>query len=636
MKVLIVESPSKCKKILSILQKLYPKEKYNVIASCGHFRDIDRIDENYKIHFKVSQSKLKNVLNMKSNIQNKNVILATDDDREGEAIAWHICDYFSLDINSTPRILFHEITSEAIYRAIEEPKILDMNIVKAQMARMICDRWIGYKISPFLWRNVGNKLSAGRCQTPTLNLVYERENDIKNNVPKIVFKTQTFFNEPVNDFVNFKKDFVDEESIRDFIENSKTFEHKITSFTNKEGSRKPPVPFCTSTLQQFCSNMFNWSPDRTMQIAQSLYEKGQITYHRTESTSIAQEFRKKIIEYVKTEWGEEYISKSTNKKSKKENDKQLAHECIRPTNIILQDSELENDEKKLLKNIWKYAIQSYMSDCILKIYNLKINSPINKVFYEKNIEKISFLGFKILDSEKKSKDQLEINIEKNIIVDFKFIKSEESLKDTKLHYNEGQIIKLLDEKKIGRPSTFSSFVDKIKDRKYVEKTNYKGKQYNLLSIQYLKKENQYIEKRNAKMSEEKGKIVLSDLGDNVCKFLYDNFDHFFNYDYTARMESDLDKIADGTLDDFKFLDDLNREIQTKLKVEPKIERVKETSILRSFSNFSIRRGKNNQSDYIFYKDDKMTKPKFISLKNFESNYLECSEEIINDYLQKHI
>merc|ERR1711988_1852670 len=226
------------------------------------------------------------------------------------------------------------------------------------------------------------------------------------------------------------------------------------------------------------------SPDKTMKIAQSLYEKGKITYHRTESTAIAEEFKKKIIEYVKTEWGEEYISK-TNKKSKKENDKQLAHECIRPTNIIIEDNELENDEKKLLKNIWKYAIQSCMSDCILKIYSLKINSPINKIFYEKNIEKISFSGFKILDSEKKSKEQLEIQIEKNIIVDFKLIKSEQSLKDTKLHYNEGQIIKLLDEKQIGRPSTFSSFVDKIKNRKYVEKTNYKGKNYDLLCIQYL-------------------------------------------------------------------------------------------------------------------------------------------------------
>jgi len=635
MKVLIVESPSKCKKILSILNKLYPNEDYDVIASCGHFRDIDKIDENYKIHFKVSPSKYKNVSNIDSKIKNNDVIIATDDDREGEAIGWHICDYFNLDIQTTPRILFHEITSEAIQKAIEEPKNINMNIVKAQMARMICDRWIGYKISPFLWRNVGNKLSAGRCQTPTLNLVYEREQDIKNNVPKIVFKTQTFFNEPVNDFVNFKKDFVDEKSVREFIEKSKTFEHKITSFTNKEGNRRPPVPFCTSTLQQFCSNMFNWSPDKTMKIAQSLYEKGKITYHRTESTAIAEEFKKKIIEYVKTEWGEEYISK-TNKKSKKENDKQLAHECIRPTNIIIEDNELENDEKKLLKNIWKYAIQSCMSDCILKIYSLKINSPINKIFYEKNIEKISFSGFKILDSEKKSKEQLEIQIEKNIIVDFKLIKSEQSLKDTKLHYNEGQIIKLLDEKQIGRPSTFSSFVDKIKNRKYVEKTNYKGKNYDLLCIQYLKKENQYIEKKNAKISEEKSKIVLSELGDSVCKFLYDNFEHFFNYNYTARMESDLDKIADGTLDDFKFLDDLNMEIQTKLKVEPKIERVKETSILRSFLNFSIRKGKNNQSDYIFYKNDKMTKPKFISLKNFESNYLECSEEIINDYLQKHI
>ena len=402
MKVLIVESPSKCKKILSILNKLYPNEDYDVIASCGHFRDIDKIDENYKIHFKVSPSKYKNVSNIDSKIKNNDVIIATDDDREGEAIGWHICDYFNLNIQTTPRILFHEITSDAIQKAIEEPKNINMNIVKAQMARMICDRWIGYKISPFLWRNVGNKLSAGRCQTPTLNLVYEREQDIKNNVPKIVFKTQTFFNEPVSDFVNFKKDFVDEKSVREFIEKSKTFEHKITSFTNKEGNRRPPVPFCTSTLQQFCSNMFNWSPDKTMKIAQSLYEKGKITYHRTESTAIAEEFKKKIIEYVKTEWGEEYISK-TNKKSKKENDKQLAHECIRPTNIIIEDNELENDEKKLLKNIWKYAIQSCMSDCILKIYSLKINSPINKIFYEKNIEKISFLGFKILDSEKKIK-----------------------------------------------------------------------------------------------------------------------------------------------------------------------------------------------------------------------------------------
>ena len=629
MNIVIVESPSKCQKIQSILTSEFGND-YKVIACCGHFRDIKTITPDFQIHFEITPSKFRQYDNMKKNIQDANeIILASDDDREGEAIAWHICDTFNLNIESTKRILFHEITKDAIVNGMNNPTIINMDLVNAQMTRMICDRWIGYKISPFLWKNIGNnKLSAGRCQTPTLNLVYLREKEVINYQPEFAFKTNTFFLEPFHENFSLKKELTTLEECKDFLEKTKNFSHKITNSKEKESSRNPSEPFSTSSLQQYCSSTFSWSPVNTMKLAQSLYEKGFITYHRTESKSIAKEFKEKIKKWVIEKYGSEY-SFSRVEKQKKD----MAHECIRPTNIENDEKELNEMEKKLYKAIWHRTIESEMSSSKLNIFTIYISSPIENVFYEKSFDEVLFLGYKILNPQKedtKERKYKECKIGEE--VEWKNIKIEQSLKETKQHYTEGQIIKLLDEKKIGRPSTFSSFVDKIQTRNYVKKGNYTSKGVELYQLEMTEKTGKIKEKKTEKKTTEKSKIILEELGEKVCEYLYQNFDRFFNFDYTAKMEADMDEIAEGKLDKTIFLSQLQKDLNFSFdNVSKPIIRTISFDNLPEIEEIHIYRGKNNLSDYVYIKKKDVKKPSFISLRNFSLDYKKCSDQDILEF-----
>jgi DNA topoisomerase-1 len=626
MNIVIVESPSKCQKIQSILTNEFGND-YKVIACCGHFRDIKTITSDFKIHFEITPSKFRQYDMMKKYIQDANdIILASDDDREGEAIAWHICDTFNLNIENTKRIIFHEITRDAIVKGMNNPTIINMDLVNAQMTRMICDRWIGYKISPFLWKNIGNnKLSAGRCQTPTLNLVYLREKEIKNYEPKFSFKTNIFFLEPFNDNFSLKKEMTSLEECKDFLEKTKTFIHKIISSKEKESFRNASEPFCTSSLQQYCSSTFSWSPVNTMKLAQSLYEKGFITYHRTESKYIANEFKEKIKKWVIEKYGEEY-SKSRVDKQKKE----MAHECIRPTSIENEEKELNEMEKKLYKAIWHRTIESEMSPCKLNVFTINISSPIENTFYEKSFDEIIFLGYKILNQQKEdTKGQKYKESKVDDEIDWKNIKIEQSLKETKQHYTEGQIIKLLDEKKIGRPSTFSSFVDKIQTRNYVKKGNYTSKGFELYQLEMTKNTKKIKEKKTEKKTTEKSKIILENLGEKVCEYLYENFDRFFNFDYTAKMEENLDEIAEGKLNKIDFLTQLQKQLNWNFdNVSKPIIRTISFENLPEIEEIHIYKGKNNLSDYVYIKKRNVKKPSFISLKNFSLDYKTCNNNEI--------
>lgn len=620
MRAIIVESPSKCKKIQSILQELYPIETFRVIATCGHFRDIKSIDDqSFSIHFEITPSKISTVQNLRKTIQDaEETIIATDDDREGESIGWHVCELFHLHLSHTKRIKFHEITSEALFHAMEHPDRINKNIVEAQMTRMICDRWIGYKISPFLWNKINNtKLSAGRCQTPTLKLIEERETEISKTIPNVLYKIRGVFQGLE---FSLRKELETHQQCMTFLDQSKLFEHEIIHNKARTSTRKPPDCFTTSTLQQNTSTLYSWSPVHTMSLAQSLYEKGFITYHRTESKLIAKEFQEKILNHIRTTYGDEYCgnmkgpSKST-----------TAHECIRPTKITQSIENITTDENRLYKLIWTQTIQSMMKDAKIHIRCIRISCPIKKTYYEKSFETIDFLGFKILENKSKTTKQDFQSGEKMVLTT---LTMEQHVKDIKSHYTEGQIVKLLDEKKIGRPSTFSTFVNKILSRSYAEKGKFHFGKFQLEQIKCTFPNEPEIT-THTKEHEETNKIILTKLGKQVCELLYENFSELFNYEYTATMEETLDKIATGNLDRNPFLQELKKNLDTI-----SISKYLRTLLDPDFYQINIRKGKFG--NYLFLQKSKEEKPTFLSLSDFSHDYLKCDETLVFDFIKSRL
>jgi DNA topoisomerase-1 len=630
MYLILVESPSKCKKIESFLKEDYSKSK--VMATCGHFREVESIQKDFSIQFKVIDSKIKSISSFL--YQNRpEIILATDNDREGEAIAWHICDYFDLDILETKRILFNEITKTAILQAMKNPTRLNMPLVEAQMARVVSDRWIGYKFTPSLWNEFSQfkNVSAGRCQTPTLRLVDEREELILKNPLELWIQVEFVDKEKTT--LSLNKNFNKEEEIVEFLEQSKSWEHTITKKDKKVATRNAPPPFCTSKLQQHCSSEFQWSPTQTMKVAQSLYEKGCITYHRTESTTISKDFQNKAKQWITEKYGESFVKQA----SKEKKEKECPHECIRPTTVEKKEVTLDALEKKLYHCVWLRTIQSLMSACSLDIVSFQLNSPqFPTAYYEKTFEVPTFLGYRILQENNKEKEtNLKETWQVGSIVFYDKIFAKEVVKKKIMHYNEGQLVKLLDEKKIGRPSTFSSFVQKIQDRQYVQKRNYESPALEFHNWT-LKKDNIQTKKIIDKISE-KQKLILEEKGKQICAFLYKEFDLFFNYEYTAKMEAQLDLIAEGKMQKDVFLLELEKKLEEyklppknktfsnrgKFKNQAQNNGEKPIYELRKINaDLVIKPGKNGWSDYVF---DKKTK-KCHSLQAFPFDYLECPDE----------
>lgn len=531
-KLVIVESPAKCKKIES-----YLGTGYKCIASFGHFRgirgglkDID-FDNNYMPKFSVMPGKTKYVTNMRNCIrESTSVILATDDDREGEAIAWHICDEFNLPIDTTSRIIFHEITKPAILRAVENPTVVNMSQVYAQFSRQVLDLLIGFTVSPILWkhisRNNNSKLSAGRCQTPALQLIYDNQKEIEEAPGKKVYKTSGNFTEKDIPFdLNFE--FTKEASVREFLEKSKTFQHVISFKKEKEKTKKQPIPMTTSNLQQKASNELGFSPKRTMQVAQKLYEKGYISYMRTDSKKYSAEFIDKAKKYIQKKWGEEYclddkaygaitVGAKEEEKAKKAKTKtkakekagkkkgtgkdlpkaQEAHEAIRPTNCAMEElpeKEDDSSERRLYKFIYSVTAESCMAPAKCLSLTTQITSPTmgktktkKEVFYKNNCEKITFPGWKIVRGYDKESPTFTFlgelrarfakekkkGADKHVF--FSLIQSNVSIKNLKSHYTEAKLVQELEKRGIGRPSTFSSIVSKNQEREYVKIQNVEG------------------------------------------------------------------------------------------------------------------------------------------------------------------
>jgi DNA topoisomerase I len=545
MPVLIVESTSKCTKIEELLGS-----QYQCIASCGHIRKLKEIKSNFKCTYKQINSKTIQKLREVIKCADE-VILATDDDREGESIAWHICEVFSLDIKTTKRIVFSEITREALRRAIQNPTTVNMNIVEAQKTRMILDQTVGYSISPTLWKHINRSgsLSAGRCQTPALRIIYENDKEIRDTRHEYVYKTIATVSTTPFELNHL---FSEDADVESFLEASKVFKHIISRTKITNIKKTAPTPFTTSSLQQTASNKYNMSPKITMMLAQKLYQNGKITYMRTDNPKISQEFGAKIKKMVDTNYGNAYVGDCRHISTK--NDGAHAHECIRPTNIDEQQlsRKLFNPQEiNLYHIIWKQTIQSCMANAGGQQYKCIITAPEERR-YMHTFEKITFRGFMIIDASlPTTKYDYFMNVHLGEI-SLPKIESGSHIKNMKQHYTEAKLIQLLEKKGIGRPSTFALLVEKIKEKGYVEKKkDIEGMKIQCVDFSLLNGE--IIQKENEKVfGHERNKLVLTPMGKLVIEFCIKHYDELFNYDYTSNMEERLDDIAGGCEDRMKL------------------------------------------------------------------------------------
>jgi DNA topoisomerase-1 len=582
--LVLVESPAKCAKIES-----YLGPGYKCIATFGHFRTLDSLasidtKKDFGLRFTLMDEKTKQIQRIRAEIATctGGVIIATDDDREGEAIGWHVCDTFKLPTDTTPRIVFHEITKPAIEKAIQNPGVLNMDLVQAQFARQALDLLVGYNISPMLWKHIAssvqNSLSAGRCQSPALRLVYDNQREIDASPGKMVYNIVGYFTK-LNLQFTLTRQFDAKQVAEEFLEESANHDHLFNLLPPKKVSKTPPIPFSTSLLQQKASSEMHYSPSETMSICQKLYEGSYITYMRTDSKTYSAEFVDKMKKHIISTWDEKYVHPDINrlvigaeastpkvKVSKKATaataastttappvKAQEAHEAIRPTKIevsAIPDS-FTAREQKLYKLIWTNAVESCMSNATCSSLTATITAPTTDTIkneYRFTAELVEFPGWKIVEGYEKENPHYQYlqNIKKNSILQYNKIKATSTMIELKSHYTEAGLIKLLEECGIGRPSTFSSLIDKIQKRGYVMKEDVKGKKIKCVDFELLPDELQELQTER-EFGGEKNKLVLQPLGKIVIDFLVTHFNSLFEYDFTKRMEDDLDKVARGEL-----------------------------------------------------------------------------------------
>ena len=553
--LVIVESPAKAKTIEKFLGS-----DFKVVSSNGHIADLPSnelgidLENNYSPKYKISTDKKDLVKKLKNQLKNvETVWLASDEDREGEAIAWHLAENLNLDESKTKRIVFREITENAIRSAIENPRVINKSLVDAQQARRVLDRLVGYKISPILWRKVKGGLSAGRVQSVALRLVAEREKEIINFVPESYFKTLGQFSKSDNSIFNAKysKNIDEDEKFNEFLEGFINAKFTVQTVEKKPISRKPSAPFTTSTLQQEASRKLGFNVARTMQAAQKLYEAGHITYMRTDSNNLSEFATKSIAEVISMNYGNQYSK--TRIYSTKSKNAQQAHEAVRPTNFSNKVLNLDSDQTNLYNLIWKRTVASQMSDAILDKTIVKINSNNHDGIFQSEGEVIKFDGFLKLYQE--TKDNVVLDESKNNILP-NFNEGEEinkikisvtqSFSKAPFRFSEATLVKKMEELGIGRPSTYAPTISTVMNRKYVFKGTNNAKTRQI--VQYNISDEIIKETKIENFGSNKGKLVPSEVGILVNEFLTNNFKNIIDYNFTANVENEFDLIANGSKD----------------------------------------------------------------------------------------
>ena len=549
--LVIVESPAKAKTIEKFLGP-----DFKVVSSYGHVSDLpDKelgvdVEQNFSPKYTVSNDKKKIVSELKSLAKKSNTVwLASDEDREGEAIAWHLSNVLELQKENTKRIVFNEITKTAINHAIEHPRQIDQNLVDAQQARRVLDRLVGYELSPILWRKVQGGLSAGRVQSVTLRLVVEREREVENFVPKETFKVQGDFT--TVEGKSFKAElattFGSEQEALSFLRQNIDAVFRVSSVEKKPATKSPTAPFTTSTLQQEASRKLGFSVSRTMQNAQRLYEAGLITYMRTDSVNLSKQALAQAASFIESNFGKEYVKIHQYKTSKK--GAQEAHEAIRPTDLSRTIVDVEFDQKRLYDLIWKRTLASQMSHAKLERTTARITTDQHSHAFVARGEVVVFDGFLKLylegvDDPSDEEQSLLPAMKQGEPVHAKRIVATQRFSRPPYRYSEASLVKKLEELGIGRPSTYAPTISTVLNRKYVAKGTHEGedRSYKQLVLQdnKLNSVNQ-----SEKTGSQKGKLVPTDIGFLVNDFLINNFKDIVDYGFTASIEQDFDRVASG-------------------------------------------------------------------------------------------
>ena len=553
--LVIVESPAKAKTIEGFLGK-----EYTVKSSYGHVRDLNKntlsvdIENDFEPEYEISDDKKALVAELRKLSKAADTVwLASDEDREGESISWHLYEALDLKKKDTKRIVFHEITKTAILDAIENPRDIDMGLVAAQQARRVLDRLVGYELSPLLWKKVKPSLSAGRVQSVAVRLIVEREEEIKNFVQTSAYRITAQFTfikdgQEYNLTAELPHRFETEEETSKFLESCVNAGYKVDSIEKKPTTRYPAPPFTTSTLQQEAARKLGFSVANTMRIAQQLYESGKITYMRTDSVNLSKLALGMAKKEITENYGAEYVK--TRQYQTKTKGAQEAHEAIRPTYLDQHTIKGTADERKLYELIWKRTIASQMADAQMERTNVNIGISTSDKQFVATGEVILFDGFLKVYMESYDDDRAEDTaailppIEKGTVLDMEKMEAQQRYTRHPLRYTEASLVKKMEELGIGRPSTYAPTISTIQKREYVTKGDVKGE---LQSFKIITLKNNKITEKTGKENygAEKGKLLPTDIGVLVNKFLIQYFESIVDYNFTANVEKEFDKIAEG-------------------------------------------------------------------------------------------
>lgn len=625
--LVIVESPAKAKTIEGFLGS-----EYIVKSSFGHVRDLSKkglgidIEKDFLPLYEISSDKKKIVAELTKLSENADVIwLASDEDREGEAISWHLVEALNLPIEKTKRIVFNEITKTAILNAVKTPRGIDYNLVNAQQARRILDRLVGFELSPVLWKKVKPALSAGRVQSVAVRLIVDKEKSIKDFVPENYFKIiavfQTQEEKPQSIKAEFSEKLKTKEEVIDLINTIKNGHFAVSAIETKPLSRMAPPPFTTSTLQQEASRKLGFSVTKTMTVAQQLYESGKITYMRTDSVHLSSLAIATTQKEIEDTFGKKYSSPRNHVTKSK--GAQEAHEAIRPTYINRHAIEGDISQQKLYSLIWKRTIASQMSNALIESTDITINSDKTDKYFTANGEVILFDGFLKVYNESVDDDlqdaatTIKAKLAEGQALDMQSLEATEKTTHAPFRYSEASLVKKMEELGIGRPSTYAPTISTIQKRGYVEKTKASNKTRKFVVIKY---KNEEISEGTGSEKEDavSGKLAPTDIGTLVNTFLVLNFHDIMDYNFTANIEKQFDDIADGKIKWLEMINKFYSPFHTEVKkAESNNDKIRGERLLgvdpQSGKNVYVKLGRYGLMAQIGESQDE-EKPRFIGLK----------------------
>lgn len=626
--LVIVESPKKAQLIQGFLNK-NNLSGYKVMASAGHVRDLKKrplgidIENNYAPIYEVTEDKIKLIKELKAEAKKSDLVyLASDEDREGEAIAWHLSEALSLDPKRTKRIVFHEITSEAFMEALAHPRDIDLHLVDAQQARRVLDRLVGFELSPVLWRRVRPSLSAGRVQSVAVRLIVEREREIASFIPSSTFRVVAQFTLPSGITIKAELDhrFSDEQQAKDFLERCHRQEFHISDLQKRQGKRSPAAPFTTSTLQQEAASRLGYSVSTTMRLAQSLYESGHITYMRTDSVNLSNLALGALGKEIKARYGDDYHQ--PRKYTTKSKGAQEAHEAIRPTYINQRSIEGSAQEKKLYELIYRRTMASQMADAQIERTTATISVGQTGHNFVASGEVIVFRGFLELYLDADSNDAKilpPMSIGEALMP--QSIEADERYAQRPARYTEASMVSKMEELGIGRPSTYAPTIQTIQARGYVERGDKEGTPRNSTILSLLPSGVVERTVRTEMYGADKGKLLPTDMGTIVNDFLVEHFPDIVNYGFTAQVENDFDSIAEGKQQWQSVIDSFYKgfhpSVQAAQTIEPGSSRVgaRELGIDPNTGRKVIASmGRFGSMVQIGTADDEQDKPRYASLR----------------------